>query len=538
MRVADLEALLEKLAPKGLAEPGDNCGLLVGSEQAVVRRVLVALELTKPVLDEAVAGGYDTVLTHHPLVFSPLRSLVESHPRERPVRRLVAANINLVACHTNLDSAPGGLADVVGGALSLKNMRPLQHAPAGWYKLVGFLPPESAEDIAAALFAAGGGAIGEYRECAFAAEGRGWFTPEPAAHPTIGEPAVPQRIPEVRWEAVVPQDRLAAVVAAYVDAHPYEEPAFDIYPIQDIVLNAGLGRVGTLAEPITVSDLAARVAEIFAVGPCWWSGDGERKVSRVGVVPGSGRSLIEGAAASCEALVTGDLGYHDAERAADLGLSLVAAPHGELEWWALRRWTETRLRGSLAEGEVTVTISREWRSPWEGPTMADPRPVPDGGAHGGLSPGVTSGTSAATPSADSSGSLVRLRVDGGSRGNPGPSAIGVVLEDVDGRVLDTVSQTIGVATNNVAEYRALLVGLELAKHHGAREVEVLSDSELLVRQMSGRYRVKNEGLKPLHEEARARVETFDRVSIEHVSREKNAQADELVNQALDNAPLA
>ena len=133
---------------------------------------------------------------------------------------------------------------------------------------------------------------------------------------------------------------------------------------------------------------------------------------------------------------------------------------------------------------------------------------------------------------------MRLRVDGGSRGNPGPSAIGVVLEDIDGRVLDTVSQTIGVATNNVAEYRALLVGLELAKGYGAREVEVLSDSELLVRQMSGRYRVKNEGLKPLHEEAKARVEAFDRVSIEHVAREENARADELVNQALDNAPPA
>ncbi len=133
---------------------------------------------------------------------------------------------------------------------------------------------------------------------------------------------------------------------------------------------------------------------------------------------------------------------------------------------------------------------------------------------------------------------MRIRVDGGSRGNPGPSAIGVVLEDADGHVLETVGQTIGVATNNVAEYRALLTGLELAEGAGAREVEVLSDSELLARQMSGEYRVKNEGLKPLHARARALVEGFDRVSIRHVSREENTRADELVNQALDSAPPA
>jgi ribonuclease HI len=133
---------------------------------------------------------------------------------------------------------------------------------------------------------------------------------------------------------------------------------------------------------------------------------------------------------------------------------------------------------------------------------------------------------------------MRIRVDGGSRGNPGPSAIGVVLEDAGGQILEAVGETIGVATNNVAEYRALLRGLELARGHRARDVEVFSDSELLVRQMSGEYRVKNEGLRSLHEEAMARVHAFDRVMIRHVSREDNARADELVNQALDSASSA
>jgi dinuclear metal center YbgI/SA1388 family protein len=523
MLVADLEAVLEKLAPKALAEPGDNSGLLVGDARASVRRVLVALELTEPVLGEAIAGGYDTILTHHPLLFSPLRSLVDSRPRERLVRRLIAAQINLVACHTNLDAAPEGLADIAGEALGLQGMAPLQRASAGWYKLVGFVPAEALETVAAAVFADGAGAIGGYWECAFAAEGRGWFTPGPDAHPVVGRVAQPERTPEIRWETVVPRARVSAAIAAYIDAHPYEEPAFDIYPVEDVLVHAGLGRVGTLVEPLTVSALAARAEEMFGLGALSWSGDGRRVVRRVGVLPGSGRSLIDQAAAVCEVLITGDLGYHDAERAGEAGLSLIAVPHGDFEWWAFRRWSE-RLCRELVGSEVTVAVAREWRSPWK-------RTVPGSSPAAPEAPRASGG--AAANGAPRDGSWVRVWIDGGSRGNPGPSAIGVVLEDGAGVLLDTVSRVIGVATNNVAEYRALLTGLEMAERAGARQVEVLSDSELLVKQMRCEYRVKNEGLKPLHAEAELRARGFDRFSIRHVNREHNARADDLVNRALD-----
>jgi ribonuclease HI len=294
------------------------------------------------------------------------------------------------------------------------------------------------------------------------------------------------------------------------------------------VLQAGVGRIGTLPEPSTVTGLAARVAEVFAIDSCTWSGESDRMVQRVGVLPGSGRSLIETAAGSCEVLITGDLGYHDAERARELDLSLVTVPHGDVEWWALRRWVDTTLRRQVERNGVTVSISRAWRSPWTGPPRSDS--ADDQSARQSTSP--SSGTPAAFPH----GPLLRLRIDGGSRGNPGPSAIGVVLEDDSGRVLDTVSQAIGIATNNVAEYRALLTGLELAERGRAREVEVLSDSELLVRQMRGEYRVKNEGLKPLHEEATQRLRAFERAVFRHVPREDNKLADELVNRALDSAP--
>ena len=522
MRVADLLDTLDRLAPAALAQPGDNCGLLVGEREAGVARVLTALELTDAVLAEASAGGYDTIITHHPLLFSPVRSLVESHPRERLLRASVREGISLIACHTNLDAATGGLADIAGRALGLQDMAPLEAAPANWYKLVGFVPRDEVQRVAAAVFAAGAGAIGGYRDCAFSTEGVGWFTALPGSHPTVGEVSIPERTPEVRWETVVPANSLAGAIRAFLGAHPYEEPAFDVYPTQDVLARVGLGRVGMLSAPTTLRELAARSAALFEAGMAKWSGDGERSVRRVAVLPGSGRGMIEAAAGQCEVLITGDLSYHVAEEAAERGLCVIDVPHGDVEWWAFRRWVGERLAPELTAEGVELLVSRDWRSPWSlaspGRVLAVPSVSPGEGDMMNEAPRVKQ---------------ARVWIDGGSRGNPGPSAIGVVLEDGGGRVLETLSQAIGVGTNNVAEYRALLAGLEMAKRLEVREVEVISDSELLVRQMRGEYRVKNEGLKPLHAEARELAAGLDSFSIRHVGREQNSRADALVNEALD-----
>jgi dinuclear metal center YbgI/SA1388 family protein len=536
--VADLQSVLEKLAPSSLAQPGDNIGLLVGDGRAAVRRVLLALELTGPVLDEALAGGCDTVLTHHPFLFSPVRSLVESRPRERLLRRLVAEHMTLIACHTNLDAAPGGLAEIAGEALGLRDMSPLEPASAGWYKLVGFVPAEAVESVADAVFSAGVGGIGNYRECAFATDGTGWFTALPGAHPAVGQVAKPQRTPEVRWETVVPRSRLADAVQAFVRAHPYEEPAFDIYPIEDVLPGAGLGRVGELARPLSVAALAELAGEAFEVGGVPYSGDGSRMVTRVGVLPGSGRSAIDTAAGRCEVLITGDVGYHAADQAAEGALSLIDVPHGDFEWWAFRRWSQ-RLENELAGSGVSLSISQAWASLWKG-VGHGARRVATGAR--GVAKGKeerVAGASVGEPGGyGARAERVRIWIDGGSRGNPGPSATGVVIEDPAGAVVAAVGKAIGIVTNNVAEYRALLAGLEMARELGAPEVEVASDSELLVKQMRGEYKVKNEGLKPLHQEARDRAAAFRSFTIRHIDREDNTRADALVNRALDEQEKA
>ena len=232
-------------------------------------------------------------------------------------------------------------------------------------------------------------------------------------------------------------------------------------------------------------------------------------------------------------LITGDVTYHDAERAADLGIALIVVPHGLFESWAMRRWTPTLDERLRAE---------RWR-----------RRLQHGGpvALGGTSRGARRRPAAASDDQDAAilGARRRfpvggresaadaesfvLRVDGGSRGNPGPAAIGVVLEDAQGTVLEALGARIGRATNNVAEYQAMITGLETAVDHGVRRLRVLSDSELMVKQLRSEYKVRADALKDLFLQARSLLQRFERIELIHVPREENTAADQLVNQALD-----
>ncbi|HEY5527835.1 MAG TPA: Nif3-like dinuclear metal center hexameric protein [Thermoleophilia bacterium] len=521
MLVEDLEQVLERLVPPHLAEPWDNCGLLVGDPRSEVKNVLAALELTESVASEALAGGFEAIITHHPLLFSPLRRVTELRPAERLVRRLVKADVALFACHTNLDAAQGGLADILAKALGLSDVRPLVMAASGWSKFVGFVPEDALERVSRAVFAAGAGGIGEYSDCAFAARGEGWFTAGLRAHPVIGHIATPERVPEVRWETVVPRQCVGAVIHAFLESHPYEEPAFDVYPVESVVPGAGLGRLGALHAPRSLHDLAADVSLLLGAGRARYAGDPERYVTRVACVPGSGASLVESAAATADVLISGDFKYHDAEKASSLGLALVDVPHELVEDWAFRQWLGS-LREVLAESGVQVAASESWRSPWHEVAPANTEPEEAALAQ--------KPERVAKP--PERGTLV-LRVDGGSRGNPGRSAIGVVLETEDGQLIESFGRPIGVATNNVAEYSALIAGLQLANWHGARILEVRSDSELLVKQLNGEYKVRNAGLKDLYDEAIELLEEFSVTRMRHVPREENSAADKLVNEALD-----
>jgi dinuclear metal center YbgI/SA1388 family protein len=520
MKLAAVLAAVDRLAPFELAEPWDSVGLQVGDRDAEVRAVLVALDPTITALEHAARRGCQVLLVHHPLVREPIAAVTaDSHPGSL-ILRAAREGIALVAAHTNVDKAHGGLADIVCAALGLEGTKPLAPARMDWFKLVGFVPEDDLAAVRTAIFAAGAGTIGDYIHCSFTMPGEGTFQPSERAHPSIGEVGKEQRSGEWRLEAVFPRSLRRAVTDAFVAAHSYEEPTFDVYPVEDEVRTLGLGRIGYLGAPRTLEDFAGEVAGLFGLPTIRFTGDGSRLIETVAVLPGSGASLIdEAAAAGVDALVTGDIKYHDADRADRLGLALIDVPHEIAESYAMQQWT-VQLAEELRRDKVTVTFLEQPRRLWR--RLA-------------LTAEIEEATTALSSLHNHSDEYSLLYVDGGSRGNPGPAAVGGCLLSSDGELQEEFSDTIGRATNNVAEYQALINGLELALDRKVRKLTVHSDSELICRQLTGQYKVKDATMRDYHRQATALLEQFQEVEIKCIRREENAPADRLVNEALDAA---
>lgn len=523
MKVSALLAQIDRLAPFQLAESWDRVGLQVGRRERQIGSVLVGLDLNDELLDEAARRVADVLLVHHPPLFVPLESLTDDTPAGAAVLRAVRDDRVIVAAHTNLDKARGGLADIACAILGLEGVAPLAPSPVDWLKLVGFVPPDDLEAVQIAVFAAGGGVIGDYEHCSFYLAGTGTFRPLEGASPTVGSLGADNSTGELRLEVVFPRPLRRAVLDAFLAAHSYEEPAYDVYPVENEVGGTGLGRMGFLERPRPLRDLAATVARHFEQPTVRFSGDPERQIRSVAVVPGSGASAVDMVAGRADVLVTGDVTYHEAERAGRLGLAIVDVPHEVVESKALQRWTDM-LADSLTAAGVSVSWFGGTGGIWHYSIdeLCPPASQDDFGP-----------SEASLDSSPGEGSRFRLFVDGGSRGNPGPAGIGVRLESPDGELVEELADAIGVATNNQAEYEALIAGLELAIDRGATELLVFADSELVVRQISGEYRVKDGKLKALHERALHLMHELPFVELRHVPREQNAEADRLVNEAID-----
>jgi len=527
MNVRDFMAVVDRLAPFDLAEPWDHVGLQVGSPADEVRGVLVALEVDDAALDESRALGCDLLLVHHPLIFDPLERLSDDSEAGRLALRAARDGVAVIAAHTNLDKAHGGIADVVAEMLGLEAASPLAPAAADALKLVGFVPADDADLVRKALFAAGAGVIGEYEHCSWAVEGQGTFFGREGAAPTVGLAGRDEAVSELRLEVVFPRRLKRRVTGAYVAAHPYEELAYDLYPVENEVATLGLGRLGVLPAAQPLAAFAADVAAALHLPSLRYSGDGARLVKRVAVLPGSGaEAIVRGVAQVADVLVTGDVKYHEARAAQTQGLALVDAPHGVTEQEAVLRWAQT-FADALGAGARVETYRNPAVSVWQSP---------EGVSAGAASPPAAP-AKAASPARPVNRDDARhhLYTDGGARGNPGPAGIGAVLLTASGDLVEELGDFIGKATNNVAEYQALLAGLELALDRGVERLDVFLDSELVVRQVNGQYKVKDAGLKPLHAQACLLLSRFHEVSVKHVRREQNAEADRLVNEAIDAA---
>lgn len=332
LTLAQIIGSLERLAPTCWAQPGDPVGLQLGRPTQEVTTVLVVMEVTRAVLTEARRLGAQLIITHHPLLFTPLAQLRTDTPHGGLLAGLLRAEISVYVAHTNLDCAPRvGPAAQLAARLALGASRPLLPLPeSARLKLVTFLPAEDVPALREALAQAGAGAIGSYRECAFQVAGQGHFFAPDEATPVVGRAGERNLVPETRLEMVVPAAAQDAVVRALREVHPYEEPAFDLYPLVSLPSEAGLGRIGTLPAPLAIEDLARQVGAILGTPEVQMVGAGP--VETVAVLPGSGRTAVQPAlAADADVLVTGELGHHDAAEASAAGLASITAGHAESE---------------------------------------------------------------------------------------------------------------------------------------------------------------------------------------------------------------
>lgn len=352
--VRDVARAVDLIAPPSLAESWDNCGLQVGDPAANVGRVLVALTPLAEVFDEAEEAGADFLLFHHPLVFGSLTSIDTGRYPGDLISRAITSGLAVHAAHTSYDSAPDGVSVALARALGLPGPLEVISPRGGLRKLVVFVPEEALDDVSEALNTAGAGVIGDYTRCTFRTPGTGTFLPGEASDPYSGKRGRLQREDEVRLETVVAAHDADRALRHAREAHPYEEMACDLYPVEGRPEGCGLGRVGDLPGPLSPQELTQRVSEALGFEARLAADPGAGEVRRVAVLGGSGGSfLAEAAASGAQAYVTGDLSYHDALDAEHLSLAAIDAGHGPSEFPAL-----APLAGRLGElVDVPVQVS-------------------------------------------------------------------------------------------------------------------------------------------------------------------------------------
>ncbi len=325
---------LETYAPKQYIEPGDPSGLQIGDIEKRIERIGVAVDASVSVVEQAVLSGVDLLITHHPLIYAPLKTLTPDNPTAGRVLGLVRGDVALYSMHTNLDIAPGGINDALADCLGLVDTQPLTitHREK-LFKVAVFVPAEAVDKVLAAMTDAGAGHIGDYSHCTFRTQGTGTFLPHENTNPYIGSVGELTEANEFRLETVCPTNKLAAVLAAMQQSHPYEEVAYDVYELANELPGVGLGRVGSIGSPLTIGEFVTQSAEKLGISDIRVSsGDLGKPVTRVAVCGGAGGSLYPAAKASgAEVFVTGDVRHHEMVDAAAIGLIIADAGHFETE---------------------------------------------------------------------------------------------------------------------------------------------------------------------------------------------------------------
>lgn len=303
---------LHELAPLSYQESYDNSGLLCGEPELSVRGVMFCLDCTEAVLDEAIAEGCNLIVAHHPLVFTALKTFSSGSYVERILIKALKQDLAIYACHTNLDHVPHGVNAKLAQKLGLIACRILQPKAGQLKKLVTFVPESHLESLREALCAAGAGRIGNYDSCSFGTEGTGTFRGNEEANPFVGKAGSLHREKETRLEVLLESPFERSVLKALRTTHPYEEPAFDLYPLDNRHPGVGSGMIGELDQALPEEEFLSHIKQALQAKVLRHTAKRSRPVKRVAICGGSGRFLLEAAvSAGAEAYITADFKYHD-----------------------------------------------------------------------------------------------------------------------------------------------------------------------------------------------------------------------------------
>lgn len=350
-KTSDILGIINKIAPVSLAEEWDNPGLQVGDPGAEANRIMVALDPTSDVIASAIASSCQILVTHHPLIFKPLKSISTATRQGTLIHTAIRAGLSIVSMHTNYDIASGGLNDLLSKKLGLSACVPLQYTTAQeLVKLVVFVPTDYIEPIKSALFPYAE-SLGNYRDCSFASGGEGTFTPLEGAEPFTGKVGIPQKVSEQRFELLLERRNLPRAIQALMAAHPYEDPAYDVYSLLNEGEKLGMGRIGHLSDTVSLGDFVEQIKKTLPAPGLRYVGDPSARLSKVALCSGSGASLLhEAARAGADVLVTGDVKYHEARDAQDLGIVLIDAGHFPTEIIMVAEMTERIATALFAAG--------------------------------------------------------------------------------------------------------------------------------------------------------------------------------------------
>ena len=321
--------IIEELTPKKLAESWDNVGLLIGDGSAKVKKLLVCLDATEWVIEEAIEQEADMLVCHHPIIFGSLKRITADTVLGKKIIKLISHGISVYSAHTNYDIAANGLNDLFAERLGFKSFSLIEPTyNEKLYKILVYIPKNHEDKIFNALIAAGAGHIGNYSSCSYRTEGIGTFKPETGTHPFIGEEGKLETVNEIKLGTIVPQSLLNKTIKALIKAHPYEEPAYDIIPLENEGNSFGIGRIGELEQETSLAVYAGNVKAALGIDKVRIAGNPNQNIKKVAMLNGAGNKFVSAARfAGADVLVTGDMQYHEMVDAVEAGMCIIDAGH-------------------------------------------------------------------------------------------------------------------------------------------------------------------------------------------------------------------